>query len=619
VRPDRSLVLSGALLVVIVLVSYAPAFQAGYVIDDENYVTENPTLRDRSGLKRIWFELGASPQYYPLVYTSFWLEYQAWELDPRGYHAVNILLHALNALLLWIILRRLNLPAAWFAAALFALHPVHVESVAWVAERKNVLSAAFYLLAIIAYMRFSGLDRPPDAAFRRSWRWYLLSLALYAAALLSKTATVSLPAALLLLLWWKRDRASGRDAMPLLPLFAAGLGMGLLTLWVETTLVGASGALWDLSWLERILVAGRAGWFYAWKLVWPLGLSFNYVRWTIDAGTLWQYLPPLAGIAVVSWLWAARERIGRGPLVAVLYFVGTLAPTLGFFNVFFFRYSYVADHFQYLASIGLIVLIVAAAATWLARQRRRWEIQSLVLGVLVLSALGVLTWTRAAVYENLESLCRDTLRKNPSSWLARNNLGNIYMQRGDLQEAVAEFRIAHDAAPTYIETHLNLAIALMNLERFDESMHHARRAIEIDPHNSFGYHHLGGALLRAGRSGESIRWFGESLRREPGSLKSQLDLGIALARTGQSEEAIDWLESVLRDEPQNLTAHTNLGIALVQVGRLRDAIGHLEEAARLDPENPIVRQNLSLARERARQVAPALGDSTPDGSPGTQQ
>ena len=157
-RPVHSLVLPGLLLVVLVLVSYAPTYQAGYIVDDENYVTENQTLRDRAGLWHIWSELGATPQYYPLVYTSFWLEYQLWELDARGYHIVNILLHALNALLLWIILRRLNLPAAWLAAALFALHPVHVESVAWIAERKNVLSGVFYLMAVIAYMRFSKIS-----------------------------------------------------------------------------------------------------------------------------------------------------------------------------------------------------------------------------------------------------------------------------------------------------------------------------------------------------------------------------------------------------------------------------------------------------------------------------
>jgi hypothetical protein len=247
----------GSLIAVLVILVYLPALRNGFIWDDDSYVTENPTLRDLSGLRRIWFEMGAVPQYYPMVHTTFWLEYHLWGLNPVGYHLINVLLHATAAILLWQVLQRSQIRGAWLAAVIFALHPIEVESVSWVTECKNVLSAVFYFAAALAYLRFDALMEA-GGSNRQRWCWYLGALLLLLAALLSKTVTGSLPAALLLLCCWKKGRVHWGDTLPLLPFFVLGAGLGLLTAEMEKYHVGAQGADWSLTFTDRCLIASRA-------------------------------------------------------------------------------------------------------------------------------------------------------------------------------------------------------------------------------------------------------------------------------------------------------------------------------------------------------------------------
>jgi hypothetical protein len=351
----RRPIVCGGLLVLLTLVAYLPVLQyGGFIWDDDFYVSNNPLLRSVNGLVRIWTEPTATPQFYPLVHTTFWIEYHLWQLNPFGYHLVNVLLHALNAVLFWRLLTKLDLPQAWVAAAVFALHPVCVESVAWISERKNVLSAFLYLSSALVYVEFWmwGSDK-------RRWVPYAAAFALFVGALLSKTVTCTLPATLLIVLWWKRGRIKWGDVLPLVPFFVAGAALGLTTAWIERYRAGAMGGEWDLSFADRWMVAGRAVTFYAAKLLYPHPLSFVYERWQIVAGAWQQWLFPLGVIALLATLWALRERIGRGPLAAAAAFVAILGPALGFVNVYPFRYSFVADHFQYLASLAVITLVAA--------------------------------------------------------------------------------------------------------------------------------------------------------------------------------------------------------------------------------------------------------------------
>jgi len=550
----RAPVAQASALVLLVLVAYLPALRAGFIWDDDAHVTSNATLRTLRGLADLWFHPSSLPQYYPLVHTSFWIEYHLWGTAPFGYHAVNVLLQALNALLLWRVLAGLRVRAAWLAAAIFAVHPVQVETVAWITERKNLLAGAFYLSALLAYARFAPWDNgPPDKP--GDCRPYGLAFALFVGALLSKTVACSLPAAVLLIVWWKRGKIGWRDARPLAPFFAVGLVSGLVTAWIEKHRVGATGPEWSLTISERVLIAGRALWFYGGKLVWPGDLNFVYPRWVIDAGAWWQWLFPAAAAGAVLALWIARARIGRGPVTAVLFFAGTLAPALGFVNVFPMRYTFVADHYQYLACIGLITLAVAAVAEILRQRTTR-----LVLAGAVLAGLCVMSWQRCEAFRDEETVWRDTLAKNPGCWMACNNLGLSLESNGDPADAYTLYVRALQIKPDYADAHINLA----NL------------------------------LGRAGRLPEAAEHFEEASRLEPGNPRAPYDYGLALAQAGKWREAIDRYEEALRVQPRYADAHNNLANALSQVGDVTGAVIHYEAALGIDPDFAEARNNLAV-------------------------
>ncbi len=443
----RSTWLWGAALVLLVTVVYWPTLNNGFISDDFITLQHNVSLRSVSGLRNIWcdFEVTGKVQYYPIVFSTFWAEYHLWGLDPRGYHIVNFLLHATAAVLAWRLLVRLEVPGAWLAAAIFAVHPVEVESVAFASERKNMLSCVLALGSLLAYLRFSSPETPslqdaPRSAAGNGWQYYALALGLYVAALLSKTVTASVPAVLLVIYWWKRGRLTRRDVARLAPFFVVGLALSYVTVWVEKTYVGAEGEAWNLPLLERVLVAGRALWFYVGKLAWPHPLIFFYPRWEIDTQQGWQYLFPLAAVGVMVGLWLARARIGRGPLAAVLIFAGVLTPALGFFNVYFFRFSQVADHFQYHASIAMAALAAAALTLGL----RHFSIPSQWLtpapATAVILPLALLAHQKTYVYNEEMTLEAETIKLHPQSWVSHQNLGIALENQAKYDEAMSEFQ-----------------------------------------------------------------------------------------------------------------------------------------------------------------------------------
>ena len=639
---QKTLLLWVGLIVLLTILAYIPAMRGGYIWDDNAYVTENATLRSFDGLKRIWFEPRALPQYYPLVHTTFWLEYRVWQLHPFGYHLVNVLLHACNAILLLLVLRSLQVPGAWLAAAFFALHPVQVESVAWITERKNVLSAFFYLSSVLAYLRFANLtvgpantalssdtypQTPPNSS--RSWRFYLLALFLFICGLLSKTITCSMPAAMLLVLWWKRDRLCWRDVLALIPFFLAGAILGLVTVWLEKHHVGAQGAEWAFSFLDRCLIAGRALWFYANKLVWPHKLTFNYPRWQIDSGVWWQYLFPAAALAVISILWAMRRRIGKGPFVAVVFFAGTLVPALGFFDVYPMRFSFVADHFQYLASIGLLALAAASLTAFFKRLDPQPNTIGFVGCMAVLFVLGVLVWKQSAVYRDTETLYRDTISKNPHSWLAYYNLGVFLVnsgrsdevmplfsealrlrpddadihynlgvaleKQGRLEEALVQFAETVRLRPDYAEAHYSLAVILARQGKFEEAISHYSQTLRVNPNHAQAHNNLGVALFSLGQLDKAIGHYLRAIELRPNFSKAYNNLGNALVQQGKRDEAIIQYHRALEIRPNYAEAHNNLGVALAQLGKMAEAIVHFEEALRLKPDYAQARTNLGYA------------------------
>ncbi len=599
---------TGCLIVLLTLVAYVPALRAGFIWDDDDYVTQNDMLRSATGLARIWTVPGAVPQYYPLTFTSFWIDYHLWGLRPLPYHLENVLLHALAAVMLWRILARLNIPGAWLAAAVFALHPVEVESVAWVTERKNVLSGLLVMAAAMEYLKFRF---PSDQARARGpWPVYALSILLFIGAMLSKTTAAMLPPVLLILCWWKRRRLRTGDAILLSPLFAIGIVLGLVTAWLEKHHVGAAGATWSLDFAQRMLVAGRAVWFYLGKIVWPANLAFIYPRWDVDPAVWWQWLYPAAVLGVVVALWVARRRIGAGPFVAAVAFILALFPALGFFDVYPFRYSFVADHFQYLGSAVMIAALVALLARLLPG---RPPIVRRTGALALLAILATLTFRQAEIYRDPETLWNDTIARNPSSWMAHVNLGRLFAQRGELGKAARENRRAIELAPDEPEAHYNLATFFAQRGDFDQAAEQYEKAIALRPHYFLAQKNLGVALVRLGKLSEALPHLARAVQMRSDDALARQNYAAALLADRQYDAAVEQLDILVKQRPRDARARLHLADALSSAGQVDKAIAVYQSALQLDPNlyealvnlgRVLIRTgNLSRAEPYLRQAA----------------
>jgi protein O-mannosyl-transferase len=540
------------LLVIVTLLAYLPVWNGTPIWDDDAHLTK-PELRSLEGLGRIWTQPGATQQYYPLAHTLFWVEHQLWGDWPAGYHLLSILLHCASALLLVRILRQLQIPGAWLAAAIFALHPIQAESVAWISELKNTLSGFFYFGSVLAYLKFDRTrNRGP----------YAVALALFIFGLMSKTVIAALPVAILIIFWWKRGKLSWkRDVWPLVPFFLLGTAAGVFTAWVERSLVGAQGADFNYTISERFLIAGRVIWFYLGKLIWPLNLIFVYPRWWVSQNIWWQYLYPAAALLLlVVLVWLSQR--WRAPLAGVLFFIVTLFPVLGFLNVYPFRYSLVADHFQYLASLGIITPIAAGIAS-LLNPGRHWVRPIGYLWCLgLLTSLAILTLRQTAMYTNIETLWQTTIERNPTAWMAHNNLGTVLLQKGQLDEAIVHFRRALEIAPDHADARANLGSALLQKGDVDEAIAQYNKALEIKPDYAEVHYNLGNAFLLKGQLEEAIAHYKKTLEGEPQNADVYNNLGLVLVQQGQVEQAIADYQKALEINPQFVQARANLAWAL---------------------------------------------------------
>jgi protein O-mannosyl-transferase len=619
-----------ALILVLTIVAYLPSMRGEFIWDDDGHVTK-PELRSGAGLYKIWFDVGATQQYYPLLHSAFWLEHKLWGDSTLGYHLVNVLQHAAAACLVYLILARLKIPGAALGAVVFAVHPIEVESVAWITEQKNTLSAIFYLSAMRVYLEFD--ERP-------RWAYYALALTLFVLGLLTKTVTATLPAALLVIFWWQRGSVAWkRDVLPLAPFFAMGAVAGLVTAQLERTMIGARGSSFEMSIIERGLVAGRAVWFYLAKLLWPANLVFNYSRWKPDPAVWWQWLFPIAAVAMTVFLWVIRRR-WRAPLAAWLYFVGTLFPVLGFLNVFPFVYSFVADHFQYLAGLGAIV----PAAAWLTMATKRLAVNTRWIGQVasaaIVVALTLCSMRQSEMYYNIVKLYQTTIQRNPESWFAYNNLG-VYLTSHDREaEAAPLFREAIRLKPDYAEALMNLGMrmartdhfdqaialfkrtlaahpdfyhaelswgnALIDMKRPQEALEHYQAAARIDPRAPMPQYNWGNTLLNLNDAPGAIEHYRLSLQLNPAFVEGHFNLGIGFARSGRFAEAAEQFRSAIELRPEYADAHYNLGLALVELQRDTEAVEEFREVLRLDRKYVAAQAALVKAYARLHRPADAI-------------
>jgi tetratricopeptide (TPR) repeat protein len=598
-----------AALVVLIVSTYLPALRNGFIWDDNDHFTENPAMTRPDGLQKIWSSLTVS-RYYPLTLTTFWVQRRLWGLNPLGYHTVNIGLHALNAVFVLLLLRRLNEPGAWAAAALWAVHPVNVESVAWATELKNIQSGVFFFLSLLCFLRFER---------RQHGGWYVLSLVTFAAALVSKPSTVILPLVLLLLAWWQRGRVQRQDLRRAAPFFALSLSMSLLTIAEQQGHIERAPHDWSLSLTQRLILVSKALWFYGGKVLWPGNLMFVYPRWALDAESWLSWLPLGAAVAVAIRLWQLRHHpAARAAAFGIGYFAIALLPVLGFFDIYYFRYSFVGNHFQYLASIGPLALLAAGAAMVLPSRSTR-----VAAATVAIATLSVVSWRCTHVFHDDETLWRDTLARNPQAAIAHNNLGIILDTEGRYEQGAEQFREALVIKPGYLEAHSNLGLALTELGRYPEAEQQLQQALTIKPDFSKAHDCLGKLYYRMNRLDAAAHHFAAAVRSEPGMAEAHYNLGCVWLQQGQYARAIACFHNALLIRPDYPEAHNNLGNLLAKEGNLQEAVQHYQAALNIRPDYGQAHYNLGVkltemnhpdqAIEHLRQAFRLMPSFPPDG------
>ena len=624
------------LLIAFVFIAYAQVFRADFVWDDESHLTQNSCVIGPLGLKEIWTT--AQAVYYPLVLTTFWTLHKFVGLNPLPYHLLNVLLHTASAVLLWHILQLLKVRGAWLGAALWALHPVMVQSVAWVTELKNTQSCMFYLLSILFFLKWGdqggAISGPPQRWIgdRRSLG-FVLSLVSFILATLSKPSVVMLPFVIALCIWWMRGKIRWRDALTLTPFALISAIASGWTIWEQRFHARAVGPDWAQTFPERMIIAGKAIWFYLGKLVWPDPLIFIYPRWDLDSSKVLAYLPFLAAFAALIALWFIPAKWGRALLFAAAYYVVSLFPVLGFFTVFFFRYSFVSDHFQYLASMGPLALAGAGIATIAGRvcetprelasdtdalqnlgnnfavSRAKVGLSVALCGILLVS-LGFLTWRQTAEYHNLFALYTATLQKNPGCWMAHYNLGIVLSEKGKADQAIEHYRRAVDLRPDYAEAHYNLGRLLVENGQVDDAIAHYERAAAINPADAEAQNNLGVTLFGIGRADDAIAHYQKALEIQPDYAEASCNLASALIAKGDFDGAIGRYTVCLAAIPDQEEARYNFASALLRRGRTDEAILQYQKVLQLHPDSADAHANLGSAWLAQRSVRDAIAEYT---------
>lgn len=562
----------GVVLFMITLIAYLPSFKADFIWDDNDiYITQNRLIQAPDGLYRIWFTR-ESVDYYPMVHTAWWVQWRLFGAHPAGYHVVNVLLHACCAVLLWHVFVELGIVGAWLCALIWAVHPVNVETVTWISELKNILPMLFSLLSLLAWLRFEA---------RSASRHYWAALGLFLLALLAKPATATFPLVLLGLSWWRQARLARSEAsgglarsperggqspsrgrfwayrgdgvsktslypgemrtLPglltrvcrLLPFLVLAASLSLVTIHFQKTHAVGSDIVHG-NFAVRLAGAGYAIWFYLYKLLVPRGLCFIYPRWEIVSTSVISYLPLTLFVAALAVCWRFRAGWGRPFLAGLGLFVLNLLPVLGFFDIYFLRFSLVADHWQYVAMVSVIPLVIWLADRTRARLRVRREV-SMTVGLALAGLLAVMTWQRQAIYRSEETLWRETVRTNPSAWLAQYNLGNIVARRGQLDEAIGHYIEAIRFKADYADAHNNLGNALGAKGRPEEALTHWRSALRYDPRLDAAHFNIGATLLAQHRPAEAIEHFESALKINPDNADARRGLAAARAQGAPGE------------------------------------------------------------------------------------
>jgi Flp pilus assembly protein TadD len=570
-----------AAIIIAVVVVYLPALWGDFVWDDFLLITGNRLLQNFAGLLEIWSG-GRTADYFPLTNSVFWIEHHLFGDNATGYHAVNILLQTVNALLVWRLLCRLNVPGAWLAGLLFGIHPVHAASVAWISELKNLLAMFFALSSILCFLE---LD---EKRLANSTTAYVASLVFFALALLSKTQVVFLPVVLLLCAWWRgKQKNFRRDLIRSWPFFFIAIVLGLITMWFQNRGIGEEEIVIG-SLPRRFVNAAMAVWWYLGHLFAPVRLMAIYGNWRFDSPHLVEWLPLIVLSGVLAALWHWRNRPTRGAFLALTCFVVALLPALGLARMAYVRSgTLVADHFQYFADVSLLALFSAGVAyVWNQRPRATIAIVTLLVG-----AMGTYAFSRAEVYRNEETLWADNLSKNPDAWQAHIQLAQRRFNQQKYAEAAYHAERAAQLKPELADIHNQLGLAYCRLERFEEGIAEYRKALQLKEAKS--------STARSTRLAKIRTNLANALTLTANQL-SESASAIPEDAMRRYEEAIQQYEAALALEPQQPAIHRNLGMLLVKLGRYDEAIPHLRATLQIVPNEPVARELLDAIEPRGR-------------------
>lgn len=591
------------------LVAYWPALHAGWIWDDDSYVTQNPVVQSPDGIWQSWVP-GRTPQYYPLVFCSFWVQVAAHGVEPFGFHLVNVLLHLCSAVVLWRVLVRLGVPGAWLAAAIFALHPVQVESVAWVTERKNVLSLLCALASTWAWVRGTQDPRP----LRSRSGWFGLSFVLFVAAMLSKTTAVAVPVGLAAVELWQRRSGAQRPAGQLpargaaalvAPYLVIGVLMGLYTAHVEATHVGATGVEFHRAPLDRLLQAAQAWWFYARTWVWPGELLFVYPPFEQGGGQWMAWAALAGGVAVAGWA-AWRFWQGKpGWLALFLVYSAGVFPALGFINVYPLRFAPVADHFGYVGGVAMCIglgWLLAQAWGAVTRSSRVPPWVGAAACALLLSTLATLTWTQTLHYQDEATLWSWTLERNPRAWLAANNLATIELaatraalESGDTsardqhlaRAAALVERAAAGAAESGVPdlpVFSNLSEVRRLQNRLPEALAAINQAVDLQPRYAGTRWQRGRLRELTGDEAGAAEDYAVAVREDPGSALYLREQIRHLVKQKRVPEARDAAARLARMEPDDPETQGNLASLMLETGDIAGARMQFERALSMAAE-----------------------------------
>jgi len=577
-----------AAIIVAVFWVYSPSIAGGWLWDDNWYITQQPLVRNLAGLWKFWFAPGSWTEYYPLHETLLWVEWHLFGDATLGYHVVTITLHALNALLVWRLLARLGLGKAWLGGFLYAVHPVAVDSVAWIAETKNTLSTLPCLLAMITWVDYENVRKPRD---------YALALLYFTLAMLCKIAVAPLPFVLLLHAWWKRRRIGARDLAAVAPFLLIAVVLTAVDLGASDAYSHQPGNTPDLlpqlDLAARIALSGQSIGVYFAHIVWPVGLLPNYPQWTIGTPSPLAFLPCLVVAAVFIVLGLRRASWGAAAILGLGSFVLFVAPFTGFIVPSYMAFTWVMDHFLYLAIIGPIGLFIAALDSIDNRLPAEWRIAVTGAATLIATLLAFEAHSYAGAFTDEATLWGYTVEHNPGDWLAQDNVGKALLLENQPEDAANHFRIALQLRPGRAQTHLNLGRALVAMNRLDDGLREYDTALVLDPTDPEIYNQKGVAFLQANRAAEAMAPLQRAVELRPHYAIGLENLGTALALTGRLGEAVEKFRASLDANPADVATHMNLGRALHQLGRNAEAGDQFRQALQLDPDNAAAKAALA--------------------------